>query len=66
MALLSTQAQAKYILRRSHDSEEKDEEQEDDDKKKKKVVKRGFVSREIFEKFCCRFVVSAAQFCVDQ
>lgn len=47
MALLSTQAQAKYLLRRSHHKgdEEKDENHKETVKKEPEVKKRSFVSQ---------------------
>lgn len=49
MKLLSTSAQAKYLMMRSHD--EKDSVEDDDDEKSvKKVKKRSFVSE--VKQFC--------------
>lgn len=54
MKLLSTSAQAKYLMMRSHD--EKDSVEDDDDEKsKKKVKKAGLVSLRTFSGFVVRF-----------
>lgn len=56
MKLLSTSAQAKYLMMRSHDVKDSVEDDDDDEKSKKKVKKAGLVSQWKFSGFvvrCC-------------